>query len=210
MKKIIGLFLLIAMPFLANAAQYEEGKHYTVVSDKASKKPELREFFSFYCPHCFSFEPFMADIKKQLPADVAFERNHVDFLRMAPEDIQFMLTKGLVVAQQLDMEEKLVGAMFNYVQVQRAAFSSEKDLRNLFVLNGVDGEQFDKLMKSFNVNSQAKKMKKTQDYYGKRGAIKGVPAVIVNGKYLINMQELDRNDLKGDYNKLVKHLLSLG
>ncbi len=152
----------------------------------------------------------MADIKKQLPEDVSFERNHVDFLRMASTDTQFMLTKGLVIAKQLKMEEKLVGAMFNYVQVQRATFSSEKDLRNLFVLNGVDGAKFDKLMKSFSVNSQAKAMKKTQEYFGRRGAIKGVPAVIVNGKYLINMQELDRNNLKGDYSNLVKHLLSLG
>jgi len=210
MKKIIGLFLLIAMPLFANAADYKEGKHYTVVSDKASKKPEVREFFSFYCPHCFSFEPFMADVKKALPGDVAFERSHVDFLRMASPEIQFMLTKGLVIAKQLKMEDKLVGAMFNYIQVQRAAFTSEKDLRNLFVLNGVDGAKFDKLMKSFSVNSQAKAMKKTQEYFSRRGALTGVPAVFVNGKYRINMQELDRNDLKGDYNKLIKHLLSLG
>ncbi|GLX80778.1 thiol:disulfide interchange protein DsbA/DsbL [Thalassotalea eurytherma] len=209
MKKIIGLFLLLALPMLATAANYEEGKHYTVVSDKASKKPEVREFFSFYCPHCFSFEPFMADIKKELPSDVSFERSHVDFLRMASPEIQFMLTKGLVVAKQLNMEDKLVGAMFNYVQVQRATFSSEKDLRNLFVLNGVDGAEFDKRMKSFSVNSQAKAMKKTQDYFSRRGALKGVPAVFINGKYRINMQELDRNNLKADYNKLVQHLLTL-
>ena len=34
----------------ATAAQYEEGKHYETIDARASKKPEVKEFFSFYCP----------------------------------------------------------------------------------------------------------------------------------------------------------------
>lgn len=58
MKKILMLaaaFLLL--PLAATAAQYKEGVHYTVVSEgPASAKPEITEFFSFYCPHCYNFE----------------------------------------------------------------------------------------------------------------------------------------------------------
>ncbi len=197
------------VPFLANAATYTEGKQYTQVSEQASKSPELREYFSFYCPHCLSFEPFFAGVKKALPEGVKFERNHVDFLRMASPEIQFMLTKALVTAQQLNVEEKVVAAIFNYLQVQRATVTSEKDVRNIFMIQGVDGDAFDKTYNSFAVNSKAKLMKKNQDEMAKKRAITGVPAVIVNGKYRINIDKLDRNNFEQDYNDLVKYLVSL-
>jgi len=209
MKKIVSLLVFLLMPLMACSADYTEGKQYTKVSDKASSKPEVREYFSFYCPHCFRFEPFMEGVKKQLPEGVAFELNHVDFLRAASPQIQQLLSKGVVIAQQLGMEKKMTNAIFKYIQVQRAAITSEKDLRNIFVLNGADGEKFDKLMKSFSVNSKAKQMKKNQDYFAKKGALTGVPTVIVNGQYRINNAELDKNNFEQDYHKLIKHLLSL-
>lgn len=208
------LFMALLMPLFAFsitacAEKYTEGKQYTKVSEVASKKAEVREYFSFYCPHCLRFEPFMGAVKKSLPEGVKFERNHVDFLRAASPQIQAMLTKSIVVAEQLGMENKLVGALFNYIQVQRAVITSEKDIRNIFVLNGADGDKFDKLMKSFSVNSKAKSMKKHQDNMAKKGALKGVPTIIVNGKYRVNSQELDRNNFEQDYQNLIHHLLTL-
>jgi len=210
MKKLISLFVMLVLPLMASAANYEEGTHYTVVSEKATKKPEVREFFSFYCGHCFKFEPFMAGVKKQLPKGVKLEYNHVDFLGGASKTMQQTLSKALVVAEQMGMEGKLMRAVFNYIHVQRAVFTSEKDIRNVFVLNGADGDKFDKLMKSFGVNSKAKLMKKKQDYYSRSRGLTAVPAVIVNGRYKIERTALDKNNFEQDYNNLVKHLLTLG
>jgi len=215
MKKILSLIVMLCMPLMACSAEYKAGEHYTVVDDKVSKKLEVREYFSFYCPHCFNFEPIMANVKKDLPADAAFEMNHVDFLRAASPKVQGLLSKAIVVAKKMDMEKKMVGAIFNYLQVQRAFITSEKDIRNIFVLNGADGEQFDKLMSSFSINSQAKVMKKNQDYFSKKigadgkPALNAVPTVIVNGKYKVNPGALDKGDFEGDYKKLVNHLLTL-
>lgn len=212
MKKLVSFLIIMFIPLMASvasAADFVEGKQYTKVSEKASTKPELREYFSFYCPHCLKFEPFFAKIKKQLPEGVAFERNHVDFLRAASPKVQAMLSKAVVVAQQLKQEDKLVGAIFNYVQIQRATITSEKDLRNIFVLQGVDGKDFDKIMSSFSVNSKAKLMKKNQDYFSGKGALTGVPTIIVNGMYRINNQELDKDNFEEDYQKLTKYLLAL-
>lgn len=209
MKKILSLLIILLMPFLANCSDYKAGKQYTKVSEVASKKVEVREYFSFYCPHCRNFEPMVSELKKSLPEDVAFEYNHVDFLRAASPQIQQLLSKGLVVAQQLGMEKKLMAALFNYIQVQRATVSSEQDLRNIFVLNGADGEKVDKLMKSFSVNSKAKAMKKHQEHLNKARGITGVPTLVVNGKYRVNLAELDKKDPQQDLKKLVKHLLTL-
>ena len=214
MKKIQQLFMVLFMPLLAFsisacAEKYTEGKQYTKVNETISSKAEVREYFSFYCPHCFSSEPLMEAIKKTLPTNVKFERNHVDFLRAASPKIQAMLGKAVVVAEQLGLEKTIVPAIFRYIQIQRAVITSEKDLRNIFVLNGADGEKFDKLMKSFSVNSKAKAMKKNQDTMSRKGALKGVPTVIVNGKYRINNTEIDRTNPEEDYKKLVKYLLTL-
>jgi len=214
MKKIFKALLVLVMPLLvfsmsACAEQYTEGKQYSKVSEVASKKSEVREYFSVYCGHCFKFEPFMHKVKKNLPKDTAFERNHVDFLRTASPKIQQMITKAVVVAEQLGADDKLVGAIFNYIHVQKAVITSEKDLRNIFVLNGADGDKFDKLMTSFNVNSQAKRMKKHQETMSANRALTGVPTIIVNGKYKINNAEIDKNNFEQDYQNLVKYLLAL-
>ena len=212
MNKILKSLLLMPLLVLsvgATAAQYTEGEQYTKVSETVTKKKEVREYFSIYCPHCMTFESFAHDLKKSLPADAKFVRNHVDFLRAASPKVQAMITKSIVVAEQMDNTEKLVGAIFNYVQVQRAVITSEKDLRNIFVLNGADGEKFDKLMKSFSVNSQAKSLKKSQDTMSAKRALTSVPAIFVNGKYRVNAAKLDKNNLEQDYKNLVKYLLEL-
>lgn len=208
------LFMVLLMPLFALsitacAEKYTEGKQYTQVNETVSAKAEVREYFSFYCPHCLRFEPFMETVKKSLPEGVSFERNHVDFLRAASPEIQAMLTKSVVVAELLDMDTKLVGAIFNYIQIQRAVITSEKDIRNIFVLNGADGDKFDKLMKSFSVSSKAKSLKKNQDTMAKKGVLTGVPTIIVNGKYRINTQELNKDNFEQDYQNLIKHLLTL-
>jgi|TARA_B110000238_G_C16114017_1_gene433993 thiol:disulfide interchange protein DsbA len=212
-KKISRLTLTFCMaillPFIASASDFQEGEQYTQISEKISSKSEVREYFSFYCPHCFRFEPLMEQVKKGLPNGTKFERNHVDFLRTASPEIQFMLSKAVAVAQQLKMEKKLVNAIFNYIHVQRAMFSSEKDLRNVFVLNGVDGEKFDKLMKSFSVNSHAKRMKKQQDALTTKRALTAVPTIVVNGKYRINTDKLGKGNFEVNYKKLVAYLLTL-
>jgi thiol:disulfide interchange protein DsbA len=212
MNKLLKSLLLLPMLALslnATAAQYTEGEQYTKVNETVTKKKEVREYFSVYCGHCFKFEPIMHSLKKSLPKDASFERNHVDFLRAASPKIQQMITKATVVAEQLGDSDKLIGAVFNYIHVQRAVITTEKDIRNIFVLNGADGDKFDKLMKSFSVNSQAKSMKKYQENMTAKRALTGVPTIIVNGKYKIDPAKLDRNNFEQDYQNLVKYLLEL-
>ena len=52
-------------------------------------------------------------------------------------------------------------------------------------------------------------MKKNQDFFAKKGALTGVPTIMVNGQYRINPQALDKKDFVGDYNKLIAYLLAL-
>ena len=46
------LALVLPMAATSFAADYQEGVHYDVIAERATKKPEVKEFFSFYCPAC--------------------------------------------------------------------------------------------------------------------------------------------------------------
>ncbi len=209
MKKILIACAMMILSLSASAVQYQEGKHYTVVSDRATSKPELREYFSFYCPACRGFESYLSDFKKALPADGSFEKTHVDFMGHTSEEIQFMLGQALVVAEKTGVAEKFSPAIFNHLQTQRATISTKDDIRNVFVLNGGDGDKFDKGFNSFSVVSQTKRNKKVQDKLSVARHLTSVPTFVVNGKYLINAKALDRNNFLVEYKNLIAYLFTL-
>ena len=209
MKKIIIMTLLLLSSLSSYATSYQEEKHYVKVEGIAATGAEVREYFSFYCPHCYSAEPLMASVKNNLPEGVAFVRNHVDFLRSASHKMQAVLTKALITAQVLEVEEAQVAAIFKYIHVHRAVFTSQRDVRNVFVLNGIDGEKFDKTIVSDEVTKKSAAMHHHQEAMSQSGGINSVPSVIVNGKYRVITKNLDQNNIEQDYNNLVKYLLSL-
>ena len=213
MKKVLGFFIaastIFFSMFFANAADYEAGKHYVKVQEIAVDSPEVREYFSFYCPHCYKYEPLIAEVKKALPQGVSLQKNHVDFLPGASRKMQQLLTKALIIAQEMDIAESQVDAIFKYIHVHRAVFTSIKDVRNVFILNGADGETFDTLLASDTVRIQAEEMRSNQDILATSGDLKSVPSVIVNGKYLVDTHELDKENFVEDYNNLIKFLLTL-
>ena len=191
MKKFLGFISLFFVTFGLHAIDLKEGVHYEVISEEATAKPEVKEFFSYYCPHCYSFES-LADrfVEKSKTEGFQFKKSHVDFLGAASPQIQQMLTRALIVADMLKAPEASK-AIFKYIHEQRAVFTKEKDVRNLFVLHGVDGEKFDKAFNSFAVKAQAKRMKAEQDKWAQARVLRSVPTFIVNGKYLINSKKFE-------------------
>ncbi|WP_448565071.1 thiol:disulfide interchange protein DsbA/DsbL [Thalassotalea ganghwensis] len=209
LKKLFTAFCLIMLPFLGLAKDYQEGTHYVVVEGKSAVKNEVREYFSFYCPHCYRFEGFVQAIEPKLPEGITLVQNHVDFLRGASPKMQQLLTRTLIVAEKLDAKEKVKEAIFNYIHISRATITSVKDVRNIVVLAGVDGDKFDALIDSEDVVAQANQMKDFQDTLSKTGGITGVPAVVVNGKYRIVNSGLDKENFMQDYINLVEYLTQL-
>jgi thiol:disulfide interchange protein DsbA len=205
----IALTLFAATAIAAQDSKFEEGKHYTVISEQTTNKPELREYFSYYCPACRAYEPYLNEFKKVLPKGVKLEKTHVDFMQQTSPEIQFMLSKALIIAEKTAVAKKFSPAIFNYLQTERATINSEEDIRNIFVLSGGDGAKFDKGMKNFSIISEAKRNKQTQDKLSAARQLTGVPTMVVNGKYLINSKALDDKNFFADYTALVAHLFTL-
>jgi thiol:disulfide interchange protein DsbA len=183
MKKLFSI-LLVAMllPFSVSAAdQWKEGTHYKVISDKATAKPEVKEFFSFWCPACYSFEPLVKKIKEGLDEDVKFSKIQVNFMRTASPEVQDDATKAMIIGRVMKKEEALNAAIFNYIHEQRSTITGLRDLRSVFIINGVEAEEFDKMASSIRVNSLVNK--NNREIYTYRENLTGVPNFIVNGKY---------------------------
>ncbi|GAB56676.1 thiol:disulfide interchange protein DsbA [Glaciecola punicea ACAM 611] len=195
MKRILSSLVLgLVLSFQANAQVelWKEGTHFDVIAETASEKPMMKEYFSFWCPACFQYEPLVAQFKEKLPQDVQFTKVHVNFMGLTSRDIQSEATKAMMIARAMKEEQKYVGAIFNYIHVQRASITGLDDLRKIFVVNGADGEEFDKLAASFSVNSLVNRNNKSIDEF--REHLTGVPTFIINEKF----KPTFRNDMSVD------------
>ncbi len=194
------------------ASRYQAGVHYQVIGEEATGQNEVREYFSFYCPHCFHFEQVMASLKPALEDELVV-RNHVTFMRGIPKDAQFTLSKALVLAQMLEdksQQQAVIKSIFDTIHVKnfREKTYELAGVRDLFKANGVDGDWFDSQINAPATIAAATAMQRNEhDAFGP-GKLTGVPSVVVNGKYQVKMVELDPQDPMGDYIKRVKFLLT--
>lgn len=179
-KALLMAAALLLAPFAVSAAEYKEGVHYTVINDgPATAKPEITEFFSFYCPHCYNFsKTVVPKILAEKPAGVEFNQAHVDFIG---KEMGVEMSRAFAVAHQLNVDEKIDAALFAAIHDKKQHFTSRDDVRALFVANGVDGKAFDAAADSFMVKAQMAKMKRDTE----NAKLSGVPALVVNGKYRV-------------------------
>ncbi|WP_158972282.1 thiol:disulfide interchange protein DsbA/DsbL [Paraglaciecola sp. L3A3] len=183
MKKILlAILVTLILPLQACAQeQWKEGEHYEVINDKATEKREIVEFFSFWCPHCFNFEPIVKNVKTKLDKDVSFTKVHVNFMGFTSAQIQDDATTAMLIGRALKKEDAMNQAIFKYIHVQKSSITGLKDLQNIFIVNGVEPADFDKMAKSFGVKSMVNKNNKTIAEY--RRHVSSVPSFIVNGKF---------------------------
>jgi len=180
MKKVFALLLgMILLPLTAQAIEYKEGTHYQVVKQTATATPEVMEFFSFYCGHCAKFEPLMANLKANLADGVELKKNHVDFLgrEMGPQ-----LTRAYAAAEMLQVEDKVSEILFDLIHTQHKAVNGEEGILAVFKKAGISQEEAQSALQSFPTSGLASQMRRDTETF----AIRGVPTVIVNGKYKVN------------------------
>jgi len=53
MKKIFLALVGMVMAFSVSAAQFSDGAQYVTLDKTVANEPQVLEFFSFYCRHCY-------------------------------------------------------------------------------------------------------------------------------------------------------------
>ncbi|WP_114767252.1 thiol:disulfide interchange protein DsbA/DsbL [Vibrio rhodolitus] len=199
MKKLFALFTTLILSFSVQAAKFTEGEYYKVLDLEPAKKPVVTEFFSFYCPHCNTFDPIIRQLKAQLPEGVKLQKNHVSFMGGA---MGLPMSKAFATMIVLKVEEKMAPIMFNRIHNMRKAPKNEAEIRQIFLDEGIEAKKFDAAYNGFAVDSMVRRMDKQFNDSG----LAGVPAVIVNNKYLVEAGSITSID---EYFALVNYLLTL-
>lgn len=189
-RKLALLLLTVTLSssLWALPLKFQEGVDYDVISAQATGNKEVLEYFSYNCPHCYSFDPIIEGYLSQKPVGVQFRRIPVGFGR----EIWKMSARAYVLAKALGKEEELHAKIFSRVQVLNRPFRSEGDIKAFFLANGVTEGEFNKSLESFS----AKTLTKANEAFMKKHPITSVPTVIVNGKYKVNISRvLDKEKL---------------
>ncbi|MBW3698407.1 thiol:disulfide interchange protein DsbA/DsbL [Vibrio sp. T187] len=197
MKKLFAFVSLVMLSLSAHAAKFNEGEHYKVLDLEPSKKPVVTEFFSFYCPHCNSFEPIIQQLKKQLPEGVKLQKNHVSFMG---GNMGKSMSKAYATSIALKVEDKMTPVLFNRIHNMNKAPKNDDELRQIFLDEGVDAKKYDAAFNGFAVDSMVRRF----DKQFKNSGLSGVPAVLVNNRYLVQAQGIKTLD---EYFELVNFLL---
>lgn len=197
MKKFFAIFAtLILLPFSVQANDFKEGEHYEVIKQTATASPEVLEFFSFYCPHCFKFEPLMEQLQVSLGEDVKIKKNHVNFMgkEMGP-----LLTQAYAAAEILEVEDEVASLIFDQIHTQRKAINGEEGILAIFEKAGISNSEAKGALASFPVSGIASQMKRNTESFN----IRGVPTLIVNGKYQVITGSVKSTE---EFNELVIYL----
>ncbi|MGI5308830.1 DsbA family protein [Rheinheimera sp. WS51] len=176
---------------------YKENVHYKVVKniDIADVNPPmLVEYFWLGCPHCYNFEAILAHLHSELPELKVLKKPAAFNDRWALDAKVFHALKEMEQLQHLS-------ALFELYHSNNNALSKEA-LNNFLLANQIDSDTFFELLKNSDVINQ-RIVQSINEMH--ENEIKGVPAVVVNGKYLI----LASDDIRSadDYLALVRYLL---
>ena len=190
-KRWLLAFTLLALTSGSAFAQlaFVEGQDYQRISPavKTSDPDQVvvTEVFWYGCPHCFRFEPYVERFAASLPDGVIFEQ--------VPSALNPRWTehaRAYYSFQMMGVLEQTHKAFFDAIHLKRQRLNSLDTIAEFVAERGLDEKAFRDAYFSFPVETQLRRNGQKEKLYGHNG----VPAVIVNGKYLISASLAGSND----------------
>jgi len=170
--------------------KYEQGRHFTILTTAqgTSSSPdviEVAEVFWYGCPHCYNFEPLLDNWRSELPDDV----------RLVPVPVMWNPTNEIharlfYTAEALGKLDVIHTAVFKELHLNGRPLTDPAAIESFFSRFGVTSEQFNQTFRSFAVESKLKRAKNLTQRY----RVRGVPLLVVNGKYTIDGPEVKSLD----------------
>ncbi len=211
--------VLVALPITAAAqSKWQEGTHYTLLSGSqtagvAAGKVEVAEVFSFGCIYCYRAKDAIAQLAAALPADAAMAYVHASFL---PQEAWPMFQRAYYTAVELGIAEATHDAVFQAVwetgeiplmdattgRVRRPLPTLADAAKFYARAAAVKEADFLRVAASPAVETRIQRAEELVRLW----RIPGTPAVVVNGRYLVDSSKLAGWD---EYNALVAYLVGL-
>jgi protein dithiol oxidoreductase (disulfide-forming) len=186
---VAGLLIVAAAMSGASAQGLVEGRQYARMNPgqavETGKKIEVIEFFSYGCPHCAEFEPYVQDWLKTQPADVAFRRIPVMF---QPRWVD--LAKVYYTLDALGEEAKLSPEVFSAIHGKGIALWEPAKFFDWAASKGLDRKKVEDMYNSFAINGKINRAKQQAQQYG----VQSVPLIIVDGKYMTEVSMIGSHE----------------
>ena len=178
-RRLTAIFVAVLVLAGASLAKtFEEGKQYVPIQPQApvgvGNEVEVIEFLWYGCPHCREFEPTIARWGSGLPEAVTV--NQVPVMFGGPADLH---AQAYYALQGMGELERLHEKLFHAMHVEKNKLRSRGDLDAFLEQNGVDMAHFSEAMNSFAVAAKVNRARALMRRYG----IRGVPALVVDGRY---------------------------
>ncbi|MCC6475040.1 MAG: thiol:disulfide interchange protein DsbA/DsbL [Burkholderiales bacterium] len=153
-------------------------------------KIEVLEFFWYRCPHCYALEPSLEAWVKKLPADAQFRRVPAVFdAEWALDARVYYALEALGEVDRVQM--KLFDAIHKEGGVKQRGNDYLKWITAWLSKQGMGAAKFEAALKSFSVDSKTKRANQITGAY----RLEGVPAIVVDGRYLALAQPNPRDTL---------------
>ena len=181
MKRIAAALLGLALALPAAGAEPGiEGLFQKLPAPQPTSDPdriEVVEVFWYGCPHCNSFQFFLEPWIEALP-------DHVRFVRMPAvfSDVWELHARAYYIAAALGVLDEIHPRIFAAIHDEGRPLETMAAVRGFFISQGVAASDFDRHANSFSVKSGLQRSVVMQGRYG----LRGVPALIVNGRFLVS------------------------
>jgi protein dithiol oxidoreductase (disulfide-forming) len=183
----------------AAAPNWVQGKNYFLVAQpQPTNLPKgkvlVTEVFSYACPACNQFRPYMQKLVKSLPPNAVLDYVPASF---NPSEDWPMFQLAYVTAQALGIADRTHEAMYDAVwttgelattdgNTLKSHMPTIEDAARFYQKQtGVPAAKFLETAKSFGVDTQVRHDEDLMKAYG----IDRTPTLIVNGKYRVTVQE---------------------
>lgn len=176
----IALFGLAALPpSFAAAAEPQNGSQYVTLSSPqpadTGKKVEVIEFFAYYCPHCYAFEPQLAAWVKKQGDNIVYKRVHVSAgPGVLPQQRLFYTLDAMGLLEQYHQK------VFDAMHVERLRFGSDEQVLDWVARNGIDRAKFLDTWRSFGIQARLRRAVAMMDMY----EVDRWPLVVIDGRYV--------------------------
>lgn len=140
----------------------------------SGKKVEVMEFFWYNCPHCYAFEPHLADWAKKHADKIVLKRVPVGFRESFVPQQKLYYT--LEAMNRLDLHR----VVFDAIHQQRQKLNTEQEIMAFIGKQDIDQKKFAETFNSFTVQSKVGRVRQLQEAF----RIDGVPTVAIDGQYV--------------------------
>jgi len=143
-------------------------------------KVEVTELFWFGCGHCFALEPHIKSWLKSKPANAKFKKVPAIFSKRWAFHAQAFYTM-----ESLNVDDAVYDAFFAEIHVKKRAINNIDAFTAFMARFGKDKATVENTFNSFAVDSKVRNAIKITRASGATG----VPAMIVDGKYLTSQSD---------------------